>query len=124
MAEQMDPGHHSLLGTYLLKVKNVTAHWKMLGVLLGLKKGCLDGIEKQYHHVVGDCMMEMLDAWLKTNPSNTEEQLEDALKKVYPACTVRSTSVDHGKNYMHIHLIQLMYVCARMCSLQGDIIYR
>ena len=121
MAEQMDPGHHSLLGTNLLKVKNVTAHWKMLGALLGLKKGCLDGIEKQYHHVVDDCMMEMLDAWLKTDPSNTEEQLEGALKKLSPACTVRSAYP--GKNYMHTP-DSINHVCARMCSLQGDIIYR
>ena len=121
MAEQMQPECGNLLRTYLLKVKHVTANWKTLGVLLGLDKCCLDGIEKQYRNVVDDCMMEMLAAWLQTNPSNTEEQLEDALKKVYPACTVRS-----GKIYTCIHLIQLMYVhvCAHMCSLQGDIIYR
>ena len=97
-AVQMDDGN--LLRTYLLKVKDVTAHWKTLGVLLGLKKGHLDSIEEQYRNVVDHCMREMLDAWLKTNPSSSEEQLEDALKKLSPACTVRSAY--HGKNYMHI----------------------
>ena len=118
MAVQMDPGHGNLLRTYLLKVKNVTAHWKTLGVLLGLDKGHLDCIEEQYRNVVDHCMREMLDAWLKTNPSNTEEQLEDALKKVYPACTIRSAH--HGKNYIHIP----DSINACVCSLQGDIIYR
>ena len=93
----MDPEH--LLRTCILKVKDFTAHWKTLGVLLGLKKGRLDCIEDQYHNVVDNCMREMLAAWLKTNPSNTEEQLEDALKKIYPTCTVRSAH--HGKNYLH-----------------------
>ena len=99
MAVQTDPEHKNLLKTYLLKAKNVTAHWKMLGVFLGLDKVHLDGIEAQYHNVVGQCMLEMLDAWLKTNPSNTEEQLEDALKELSPVCRVRSAH--HGKNYMH-----------------------
>ena len=118
----MDSGHDgNLLRTYLLKVKDVTAHWKTLGVLLGLKKGHLDCIEEQYRNVVDHCMREMLDAWLKTNPSSSEEQLEDALKKLSPACTVRSTY--HGKNYMHIPN-SINHVCACMCSLQGDIIYR
>ena len=97
----MDPESGNLLGTYILKVKHVTVNWKTLGVLLGLEKGRLDGIEKQYHNVVDDCIREMLDAWLKTNPSNPEEQLEDALKKLSPVCTVRSAH--HGKNYMHAY---------------------
>ena len=109
MAVQIDPGNGNLLGTYLRKVKNVTAHWKKLGALLGLDKGRLDGIEEQYRNVVDHCMMEMLDAWLKTNPSNTEEQLEDALKDLHPACTAH-----HGKTTatcMHVYtcMIQLMH---------------
>ena len=100
MAVQMESRHGNLLGTYLLKVKHVTAHWKTLGVLLGLDKGHLDGIEEQYRNVVENCMREMLDAWLKINPRNPEEQLEDALKKLSPVCTVRSAH--HGKNYMHV----------------------
>ena len=99
MAVEMHSGCGNLLNTYLRKVKHVTAHWKMLGALLGLDKCCLDGIEEQYRNVVDNCMLEMLDAWLKTNPSNTEEQLEDALKELSPACRVRSAY--HGKNYMH-----------------------
>ena len=99
MEVQMNQGRGNLLRTYLLKVKHVAADWKILGLLLGLDKGRLDGIEEQYRNVVNHCMMEMLDAWLKTNPSNSEEQLEDALKKLYPACTVRSAG--HGKKKLH-----------------------
>ena len=98
----MDPGHGTLLRTCLLKVKHVTAHWKMLGVLLGLGKGCLDATEAQYRNVVDQCMLEMLAAWLKTTPSNPEEQLEDALKELYPACA----SANHGKKAC-MYLIQL-----------------
>ena len=78
----------------------------MLGVLLGLDKGRLDGIEEQYRNVADNCMMEMLDAWLKTNPSSNEKQLEDALKELYPARTAH-----HGKLQSCMYLHQLMHAC-------------
>ena len=49
-----------------LELKDVSARWKTLGLLLGLLQDRLDVIERDYDHV-DDCYREMLHAWYDAN---------------------------------------------------------
>ena len=40
-------------------------NWKNLGLALGLYYHTLQKIEREQHHIVDDCMREMLAAWLQ-----------------------------------------------------------
>ena len=66
---------------YFIKTKDHCAHWKELGVLLGIEIPELEGIEADKKKST-DCLMKMLDIWLKKNPENPEEQLDNALKRL------------------------------------------
>ena len=85
-----------LLLLCLRKTEHVSANWKFLGLLLGLRKSHLDEIERDRQYA-RDCRMEMLDIWLKGNPDNPETQLDDALKELCQGlkskkCTCSSTN--------------------------------
>ena len=66
---------------YYIKTKDNTAHWKELGVLLGIEISELQVIETD-NKKSADCLMKMLDIWLKNNPVNPEKQLDNALKRL------------------------------------------
>ena len=72
----------NMLQECLLKTREVSVQWKELGVLLNIKKYLLDQIERNYPRDVATCRMEMLHAWLKSNPVNPEAVLGDALKDI------------------------------------------
>lgn len=69
--------------TYFRKVRHISAHWKMLGLFLGVDKGNLDSIQKE-NDTMDACMMEMLDFWINADPDPSPKKLEDALKECYP----------------------------------------
>ena len=56
---------------YNLITPEYAAHWKVIGILLGIKKGILDGIERNFPSNVSWCCNELLDTWLErdTNAS-------------------------------------------------------
>ena len=58
----------------------VTPHWKKLGVYLGLLLFKLNVIEVDQGKA-DDCMMAMLDLWLRTGTA-TKQELTDALRKI------------------------------------------
>ena len=64
------------------KAKNHTAKWKILGFLLEVKKNTLDSIEIRRSLDVDNCMVDMLEAWLKSNPTNPEEKLDSVLHEL------------------------------------------
>ena len=68
-------------------------NWKFLGLLLKIEKYLLDEIEKDNPRNVDSCRIEMLHSWLKSNPANPTQALDDALiemalvhssSKIYP----------------------------------------
>ena len=61
------------------KTKQYGADWRHLGVLLKVKQYRLNDIEKENPTDVTACRMKMLNAWLKSNPSNPERELEAVL---------------------------------------------
>ena len=73
---------------YYIKTKDYCAHWKELGVLLGIEIPELEVIEADNLKKSTDCHMKMLDFWLRNiDPENPKEQLDNALrrlKKKYP----------------------------------------
>ena len=75
----MSTDHDAVLQRCLHKTKCYSANWKILGLLLQVKKHLLDRIDKENPRDVDTCMMEMLDTWLKSNPANPETELDDAL---------------------------------------------
>ena len=64
------------------KAKNYTAKWRILGFLLQVKKNTLDSIETSRPRDVDNCMIDMLEAWLMSNPTNPEQDLDTALKEL------------------------------------------
>ena len=71
-----------LLSECLQKTKCVTANWKVLGLFLTVPKSRLDEIERDKRFAV-ECMMEMLDTWLKSNPDNPLIKIDDAIRELY-----------------------------------------
>ena len=56
---------------YTLITPNYAAHWKVIGTLLGMPKGRLDGIESSFPASSFKCCNKMLEMWLEMNTSIT-----------------------------------------------------
>ena len=65
---------------FYVEQHGVTPHWKKLGVYLGILLFKLNVIETD-HGKADDCMMAMLDLWLRTGTA-TKQELIDALIKI------------------------------------------
>ena len=59
--------------------RHVSVHWKELGVLLNVEKHCLDEIDRDNPRDVVSCRMDMLSAWLRSNPADPAAELDAAL---------------------------------------------
>ena len=73
---------------YYKKTDDYCAHWKELGVLLGIEMPRLKVIEANNPRNAITCHMEMLDLWLKRiKPSKPQRKtghcLEKAMQKIY-----------------------------------------
>ena len=95
-------------GDYYRKVMDHCAHWKELGVLLEVEPSELDVIERDRPRESKDCMVAMLDAWLKSKPRNPEKQLEDALLQ------------QNGEKLSHAQLHACMHARTQAVSLTAE----
>ena len=97
----------------LLEVKmfvKQVVNWKDLGLALELAYSTLQKIEKQQHHVVDDCMREMLAAWL--------QQQDSVTRKSAPSWTVLQTALRKiGENEL-ANKISTMIVSGCMCDVE------
>ena len=59
--------------------RHVSVHWKELGALLNVEKHCLDEIDRDNLRDVVSCRMDMLSAWLRSNPTDPAAELDAAL---------------------------------------------
>ena len=63
----------------------LAAHWRNIGVLLGIKNDDLHIVNRNYTKE-DDCLREMLSLWLKVkNPLPTWSTLADAVEQYDPA---------------------------------------
>ena len=93
------------------KTKDFCAHWKELGVLLGRKISKLEEIEADNHHKSTNCLMKMLDTWLKDKPENSEEQLDNALR------SLRKKHPNGEKCCVHMWLAARSKVSLSLCHM-------
>ena len=67
------------------------AHWRVIGTLLDISKGRLDGIERSFPCNAFWCCNKMLETWLEIDTSATWRKLIEALDS--PAVHVIATTV-------------------------------
>lgn len=60
---------------YNIVTPEYAAHWKVIGILLDISKGYLDGIEKSYPTNTFWCCNKMLESWLEMDTSATWRKL-------------------------------------------------
>ena len=66
------------------------AHWRVIGTLLDISKGRLDGIERSFPSNAFWCCNKMLETWLEIDISATWRKLVEALES--PAVQVIATA--------------------------------
>ena len=60
----------------------VSADWYTLGLRLGYDAGKLNIIKESNHHVVEDCMRELLTLWLQKYPDKGWSDIAGALREM------------------------------------------
>ena len=75
---------------YNLITPEYAAHWKDIGALLDVKKGILDGIERNFPSNVSWCSNELLEKWLESNEDASWKKLIQAIDKL--AVTTSATA--------------------------------
>ena len=100
---------------YNLITPEYAAHWKVIGTLLGIEKGILTGIERNFPNNVSWCCNEFLETWLERNTEVTWKKLIQVIDSpavtslVNTSCTaVVSPQVVSG-NYIAIYLQNHQY---------------
>ena len=81
---------------YTLLTPNYAAHWKVIGILLNIPKGRLDGIESSYPASSFRCCNKMLEMWLETNTSVTWKDVITAIDSPAISHDVSSVPVLHN----------------------------
>ena len=90
--DQMADGSKPNTLVYFWGITNeYNVQWKLLGLLLELKKSHLDTIEYDNPRNATACRMEMLHVWLKTNPANPKVMLDNALKEIQKTAHAKGT---------------------------------
>ena len=100
---------------YNLITPEYAAHWKVIGTLLGIEKGILTGIERNFPSNVSWCCNEFLETWLERNTEVTWKKIIQVIDSpavislVNTLCTaVVSPQVVSG-NYKAIYLQNHQY---------------
>ena len=63
-------------------LNNMADKWMRLGIRLGIQKETLDTIEADHHHNSQNCLIEMLNTWLRrqVNPPPSWANIVDAVE--------------------------------------------
>ena len=96
---EMEHSEDNVILPYFCKARDVSAHWKVLGVFLKVPISRLEAI-KQDNHAVDDCMLAMLHAWMNQDDQHSEEKLEVALKEVYSHPEIQGKPITLEINYL------------------------
>ena len=111
---------------YNLITPDYAAHWRDIGALLGIKKGILDGIERNFPSNVSWCSNELLEKWLESNKDASWQKLIQAIDKlaVTTSATANlSTAVISPQSLSGNNLVILLYVAVILYQCQINHIY-
>ena len=73
---------------YNLVTPEYAAHWKVIGTLLDIEKGVLDGIERNFPNKVEWCCNELLDKWLERDTNATWKKLIEVIDSCAVAASI------------------------------------
>ena len=96
---------------YNLITPEYAAHWKVIGTLLGIKQGILDGIEGAFPINMPWCCNKLLKTWLESDTNASWKKIIEVIDS--PAMTSlkaanATTAVDsHQGNYLLVYNILL-----------------
>jgi len=77
------------------------AHWRIIGTLLDISKGYLDGIERSFPSNTFWCCNKMLETWLEIDTNATWRKLIEALDS--PAVHVVATAAITTNTTIMLH---------------------
>ena len=77
---------------YNLITPEYAAHWKVIGTLLDIKKGILDGIERNFPNKVEWCCNELLDKWLERDTNATWKKLIEVIDSPAVAASIAANT--------------------------------
>ena len=80
---------------YNLITPEYAAHWKVIGTLLGIKKGILDGIGRNFPSNVNWCCNELLETWLERDTDASWKKIIEVINSpaVASLITANATTV-------------------------------
>ena len=99
---------------YNLITPEYAAHWKVIGTLLGIEKGILTGIERNFPSNVSWCCNELLEVWLERDTEASWKKLIQVIDT--PAvtslvATLSSTIVAYPQNISGNYLCSFIISC-------------
>ena len=110
---------------------DVKHKWKVIGAFLGLAKADLECIEHERHNCLSECLLDMVDMWLKERydtvlygkPSwlTLVTRLDKALdNNIYLKKIQEKYSIQEPTGNLHAHvcckIISVNWVCTCMCT--------
>ena len=96
---------------YNLITPEYAAHWKVIGTLLGVEKGILVGIERNFPNSVTWCCNELLETWLEKDIEATWKKIIQVIDSsaVTTLVTVSTAALVSSQvfsgNYLHSYRI-------------------
>ena len=75
---------------YNLITPEYAAHWKVIGTLLGIKKGILDGIGRSN---VNWCCNELLETWLERDTDASWKKIIEAINSPAVASLITANAI-------------------------------
>ena len=72
----------AIVRNYDEKTRDVSRHWKPLGVLLNVDEPLLRRIKDENPNDEDACKLCMLHTWLRGNPDSSENKLDKALEEI------------------------------------------
>ena len=99
-------------------LKPVEAKWYKLGLRLGYAAGTLDAIRADNHHIVEDCMRDLLTQWRHNYPNKGWSDIVSALRGMGRddvANDVEEKYLSSGMLDLHVHTCTL-FQCFVQCQ--------
>ena len=91
----------------LLEVsQSYAAHWKEIGLLLGLHRGDLNNIEKDNVYRVEQCCLAMLNKWLDVDPDASWPKWFNVIDQIL----ISSENIEAGKLCILLILTNTYYI--------------
>ena len=77
---------------YNLITPDYAAHWKVIGIVLGIEKGVLAGIERNFPNNVTWCCNELVEKWLERDTEASWKKIIEAIDSPAVAALVSTST--------------------------------